>query len=63
MPYNAFIVEAVRTPAGRRNGKLSKWHPADLGAVVVDELVKRTGVPGEAVRVCVCELCVDTVQR
>jgi hypothetical protein len=30
MPLNAYIVEAVRTPGGRRNGKLSKYNPADL---------------------------------
>eukprot|EP01094_Clydonella_sp_ATCC50884_P011400 TRINITY_DN2118_c0_g1_i2.p1 TRINITY_DN2118_c0_g1~~TRINITY_DN2118_c0_g1_i2.p1 ORF type:complete len:415 (-),score=145.18 TRINITY_DN2118_c0_g1_i2:364-1608(-) len=44
-PFNAYIVEAVRTAGGRRNGRLSQWHPADLGAVVVDEVVQRSGVP------------------
>ena len=39
----AFIVGAVRTAGGRRNGKLKSWHPIDLGAVVLDELVARTG--------------------
>jgi acetyl-CoA C-acetyltransferase len=28
----AVIVDAVRTAGGKRNGKLSGWHPADLGA-------------------------------
>ena len=41
---NAYIVEAVRTAVGKKNGSLSKWHPADLGAVVLDELVARSGI-------------------
>jgi len=49
MPYNAYIVDCVRTPAGKKNGWLSKWHPADLGAEVVNVLVDRTGVPPAAV--------------
>ena len=40
----AFIVEALRTAGGRRNGKLSGIHPADLGAIVLDALVDRTGI-------------------
>jgi acetyl-CoA C-acetyltransferase len=35
----AYIVGAVRTAGGRRNGRLSSWHPIDLGALVLDELV------------------------
>ena len=35
---NAYIVSAVRTAGGKKNGKLSSWHPADLGAKVLDEL-------------------------
>ena len=38
----AFIVGAVRTAGGRKNGKLKNWHPIDLGAFVLDELVART---------------------
>jgi acetyl-CoA C-acetyltransferase len=38
----AYIVEAVRTAGGRRGGRLKDWHPVDLGARVVDELVRRT---------------------
>jgi acetyl-CoA C-acetyltransferase len=34
----AFIVGAVRTAGGRKNGKLKDWHPIDLGAFVLDEL-------------------------
>ncbi|TQC45211.1 thiolase family protein [Rhodococcus sp. WS4] len=40
----AVIVEAVRTPIGRRNGSLSGVHPADLSAVVMRELIRRTGI-------------------
>ena len=32
----AYIVAAVRTAGGKRNGKLSGWHPADLAASVLD---------------------------
>ena len=46
---NAYIVEAVRTPGGRKNGKLSDWHPSDLGAFVLDEIVKRSGVEPAAI--------------
>lgn len=45
----AFIVDAVRTPGGRRKGMLSGVHPADLGAVVLDALVERTGIDPLAV--------------
>jgi acetyl-CoA acyltransferase len=37
----AVIVDAVRTAGGKRNGKLSGWHPADLAAETLDALVKR----------------------
>lgn len=40
----AVIVEAVRTPIGKRNGALADVHPTDLGAIVLRELVKRTGI-------------------
>jgi acetyl-CoA C-acetyltransferase len=40
----AFIVDAVRTPIGRRNGGLSGVHPADLVATTLRRLVERTGV-------------------
>ena len=46
---NAYIVGAVRTPGGRKNGKLSQWHPTDLGALVLDELVRRTEVNPEQI--------------
>ena len=41
---DAVIVAALRTPVGKRNGSLSAVHPADLGAVVLRELVLRTGI-------------------
>ena len=40
----AYIVAAARTAGGRRNGKLSGWHPADLAASVLDALISRTGI-------------------
>ncbi|GAA3138343.1 hypothetical protein GCM10020255_014160 [Rhodococcus baikonurensis] len=40
----AVIVEAVRTPIGKRNGALSSVHPVDLSALVLNELITRTGV-------------------
>ncbi len=39
----AFIVAAVRTAGGKKGGRLSGWHPADLAAQVLDALVARTG--------------------
>ena len=45
----AFIVDAVRTPVGKRGGGLSAVHPADLGGHVLKALVDRTGVDPEAV--------------
>ena len=41
MAEKAYIIEAVRTAGGKRDGRLSLWHPADLGAKVLDELVTR----------------------
>ncbi|MBN9062160.1 MAG: acetyl-CoA acetyltransferase [Rhizobiales bacterium 65-9] len=40
----AYIVELARTAGGRRNGALAGWHPADLGAEVIDAIVSRSGV-------------------
>ena len=41
---NAVIVDAVRTPLGKRNGRLKDWHPVDLAAEVLTALVQRTGI-------------------
>ena len=49
----AFIVDAVRTPVGRRGGLLSTIHPADLGAHSIKELIERTGVDPGAVDDCI----------
>ena len=46
---DAYIVGAVRTATGRKKGRLSDIHPVDMGAVVVDELVDRTGIPTDKV--------------
>src|SRR6516165_8972738 len=45
----AYIVEAVRTPVGRRGGGLSQVHPADLGAHSIKALIERTGVDPAAI--------------
>ncbi|MGY4712543.1 thiolase family protein [Mycolicibacterium sp. CBM1] len=45
----AVIVEAVRTPVGKRNGGLSAMHAADLSAVVLNELAERTGLDPQTV--------------
>ncbi len=42
--HEAVIVEAVRTPMGRRNGKLRGYHPVVLGSMVLKELIARAGV-------------------
>jgi acetyl-CoA acyltransferase len=56
----ALIVEAVRTPMGRRKGMLAGWHPADLLSEVLAEVVARAGVdPAEVDDVIVG--CLDQV--
>jgi acetyl-CoA acetyltransferase family protein len=45
----AVIVEAVRTPIGRRNGKLKDTHPVVLGSLVLKEIVRRAGIKPEQV--------------
>ncbi len=40
----AVIVDAVRTPMGKRNGQLKDWHPVDLAAETLKALVDRTGI-------------------
>jgi acetyl-CoA acetyltransferase family protein len=41
---DAVIVEAVRTPVGKKNGLLRDYHPVELGAIVLRELVARAGL-------------------
>jgi acetyl-CoA acyltransferase len=45
----AVIVEAIRTPIGRRNGSLKGWHPVDLMGQVLASLVERTGLDASLV--------------
>ena len=45
----AYIVDSVRTPTGRRGGSLSQMHPADLGAAAITALIDRTGVDPNAI--------------
>jgi acetyl-CoA C-acetyltransferase len=56
----AYIVDAVRTPVGRRGGGLSKVHPADLGAHSIRALMNRTDIDPSAVDDVVFG-CVDTI--
>ncbi|KUJ69052.1 acetyl-CoA acetyltransferase [Streptomyces albus subsp. albus] len=56
----AYIVEAVRTPVGKRGGGLSAVHPADLGAHVLRALLDRCGADPAAVEDVVFG-CLDTV--
>src|ERR671937_1973585 len=41
---NAVIVDAVRTAGGKRNGRLSGWHPTDLAAQVLKALAERNNL-------------------
>ncbi|MFB6463962.1 acetyl-CoA C-acetyltransferase [Bradyrhizobium tunisiense] len=45
----AYIVEAVRTAGGRRNGKLAGWHPANMAAETLNAIVDRSGIDAAAV--------------
>src|SRR5258708_34537962 len=56
----AYIIDAIRTPVGRRGGGLASAHPADLGAHVLSSLVRRTGIDPAAVDDVIFG-CVDTI--
>ncbi|KAA1416453.1 acetyl-CoA C-acetyltransferase [Nocardioides humilatus] len=56
----AFIVDAVRTPVGKRRGSLASMHSADLGAHVLSALMDRTGVDPGAVDDVIMGCC-DTI--
>ena len=56
----AYIVDAVRTPVGRRGGGLADVHPADLGAASLSALMDRTGIDPAAVEDVVFG-CLDTI--
>lgn len=45
----AYIIEAVRTAGGRRNGKLAGWHPANMAAEALNAIVDRSGIDAAAV--------------
>ncbi|WP_280334785.1 thiolase family protein [Nocardia wallacei] len=45
----AVIIDAVRTPVGKRNGVLAGWHPTDLLAQTLRTLVDRSGVDGDRI--------------
>ena len=47
---DAVIVDAVRTPLGRRNGALKDWHPVDLAAHTLRALVERNDLDPDARR-------------
>lgn len=55
----AVIVDAVRTPAGRRNGKLKDWHATDLAAYTLEALVERnnldSGLVDDVIMGCVSQ--------
>ena len=46
---DAYIVETARTAGGRRGGALRDWHPADLGAEVLNALVARSGIDASVI--------------
>jgi acetyl-CoA C-acetyltransferase len=56
----AYIIDAVRTPVGRRGGGLAGVHSADLGAHAIKALIERTGIDPERVDDVVFG-CVDTI--
>ncbi len=60
MTTQAYIVDAVRTPTGKRRGSLSEEHPADIGAHVIRALIDRNDFDPMAVD-DVMMGCVDTV--
>ena len=60
LDVDAYIVDAVRTPTGRRDGGLAAVHPVDLAAFVIERLLERTGVDPAAVDDVILG-CVDQV--
>ncbi|MBC7296004.1 MAG: acetyl-CoA C-acetyltransferase [Dietzia sp.] len=56
----AYVIDAVRTPAGKRGGSLSGQHPADLAAHVIRAVVERTGIDPEVVDDVIFG-CVDAI--
>jgi acetyl-CoA acyltransferase len=60
MTREAVIVEAVRSPLGKRNGKLKDWHSVDLLAAVLNETIDRSGIDAALVDDVICG-CVSQV--
>ncbi|HZA19265.1 MAG TPA: steroid 3-ketoacyl-CoA thiolase, partial [Actinomycetota bacterium] len=60
MAREAVIVEAVRSPLGKRDGKLKNWHPVDLLGEVLSEVVARSGIDAASVDDVICG-CVSQV--
>jgi len=56
----AYIIDAVRSPVGKKKGGLADMHSADLGGAVLSELVSRTGIDPNAVEDVVFGCC-DTI--
>ncbi len=56
----AYIIDAVRTPVGRKKGALAGLHPADLAALPIQALIARTGIDPAAVEDVVWG-CTDTI--
>lgn len=56
----AYIVDALRSPTGRRKGGLSQVHGADLGAHVLKHIVERNGIPDNEYDDVIFG-CVDTI--
>src|SRR3990170_1793305 len=60
MARDAVIVEAVRTPLAKRDGKLKDWHPVDLLAEVLNETVARSSLDATRVDDVICG-CVSQI--
>ena len=56
----AYIIDAVRSPTGRKKGSLAHLHPADLGAHSISALMGRVGIDPDAVDDVVWG-CTDTI--
>ncbi|WP_024795542.1 acetyl-CoA C-acetyltransferase [Tomitella biformata] len=56
----AYIIDAIRTPAGKRGGALANMHPADMGAHVIKAIVERTGIDAAQVDDVIFG-CVDAI--
>ena len=56
----AYIIDAIRTPVGKKKGGLAAIHPADLGAASIAALIQRTGIDPAAIDDVIFG-CVDTI--